>query len=248
MQHSRVGTGFTIVEMLIIVVTISILAFIGMMSYGTWQHTTADHSVRSDIQQAISGLENYKNFKDYYPPNLAGTGFAASTSVAITLSTNAPSVGVYQNLSPDQNAQLFLNSCNANMFSTPNNTSCTFEGNTGGAKIHVKGTLSTNAIWNSPIAQSDLTLSCGGQQSQCDTALTNMIAQFNAQGGTFPIIVPNNNVPLPEPQQVPNGPADRYCVEGRSSTFPDIIYHALSNDKVLSTGECPVDPTLHYYQ
>lgn len=247
MRHAT-ASGFSIVEVIIIVATIAIVATIGMIGYGSWQHTIAGHSVRSDIQQAVSGLEDYKNFKSSYPPNLAGTGFAASSNVAVTIRTNAPSIGVYQGLNSDQNAQLFLNACNANMFTTPNNTSCTFEGNGGGTKIHVKGTDASNAIWNSPVAQSDLSLSCGAQQSLCDSALANMITQFSAQGGTFPIIVPNNNVPLPEPQQVPNGPADRYCVEGRSASFPDIIYHSLSEDKTIITGECPVDPTLHYYQ
>lgn len=240
--------GFTIVETLIIVATLSIVVTIGIMGYGSWQRSVSGKAVRSDIQQAVSGLENYKNFKGSYPPNLAGTGFAASSYVAVTISTNAPSNGVYSNLTPDQNAQLFLNACNANMFSTPNNTSCTFQGDKTATKVHVKGTDGTNAIWNSPIAQSDLTLSCGSTQAQCDTALSNIISQFTAQGGTFPVIVPGNNVALPEPVLVPNGPANRYCIEGRSSDYSDVIYHVLSDDKLIVAGICPNDPTLHYYQ
>lgn len=240
--------GFTIVEVMVIVATLSIVATAAMISYGSWQRTTATKAVRNDVQQAISGLENHKNFKGNYPPNLAGTGFAASTSVAVTIRTNAPSNGVYENLNGDQNAQLFLNACNANVFTTPNNTSCTFEGNNVGTKIHVKGTNSSNAIWNSPIAQSGLTLSCGSYQAECDSSLSNMITQFTAQGGVFPIVVPNNSVALPEPTLVPNGPADRYCVEGRSTSHNDVIYHSISEDKAVVSGECPADPTLHYYQ
>jgi prepilin-type N-terminal cleavage/methylation domain-containing protein len=241
-------SGFTIVELLIVIVVVSVVMTSSIISYTSWQHTVSGKAVRSDIQQAITGLEDHKNFKGSYPPNLAGTGFAASSSVAVTLSTNAPSIGVYSNLTPDQQAQLFLNVCNANMFSTPNNTSCTFQGNGGGAKIHVKGTNATNAIWDSPIAESDLSLSCGDQQADCDTALSNIVTQFNAQGGVFPIIVPNSNVALPEPVLTPNGPADRYCIEGRSAEDATITYHALSDDKIIATGQCPYDPTLHYYQ
>jgi len=240
--------GFTIVEVMVIVATLSIVATAAMISYGSWQRTAASKAVRNDVQQAISGLENHRNFNGSYPPNLAGTGFAASASVAVTIRTNAPANGVYENLSEDQNAQLFLNACNGNIFSTPNNTSCTFEGNNVGTKIHVKGTNSSNAIWNSPIAQSGLTLSCGAYQAECDSALSNMIAQFTAQGGVFPIVVPNHNIALPEPTLVPNGPANKYCVEGRSTNHNDVIYHSLSDDKAVIAGECPDDPTLHYFQ
>ncbi len=240
--------GFSIVEVIVIVATLSILATLGMIGYGSWQGSTAGKAVRSDVQQAVTGLENYKNFNGNYPPNLAGTGFAASSSVAVTISTNAPSIGVYENLAPDQNAQLFLNVCNANMFTTPNNTSCTFEGNGGGAKIHVKGTEATNAIWDSPIAQSDLVLDCGSQQALCDAAVQDIMTQFIGQGGTFPITVPDGNVPLPTPTLVPNGPADRFCVEGRSATYSQLVYHSLSEEKTIVAGACPEDPTLHYYQ
>lgn len=200
------------------------------------------------MRQAANGLRNFKNFKNNYPPNLAGTGFAASNEVALKLSTNAPSVGVYSGLNGGQNAQLFLNSCNANLFATPNNTACSFQGNGNGAKIHVKGTNGSNTIWNSPVQQNALSLSCGSQQAACDQAIANMISQFTAQGGTFPIVVPNGNVSLPEPAQVPNGPANRYCLEGRANDFPDIVFYIHSDTNRLQAGGCPNDPSLHYYQ
>ena len=240
--------GFTIVEIMMIVAVLALLVAMTVVGYGSWQKQTAKGSVRSDLQQAVSGLENYKNFKNSYPPNMAGTGFAASPGVALKLSTNAPSIGVYQGLTGDQNAQLFLNSCNANLFATPNNTACSFQGNQTGAKIHTKGTNGSNTIWDSPISQTDLGISCGSNQSQCDQAITSMIDQFVAQGGVFPIIVPNNHVALPEPTQVPNGPASRYCIEGRASNYPEIVYYVLGDDKTLTAGECPNDPSLQYYQ
>jgi Tfp pilus assembly protein PilE len=242
--------GFTLSEILVIVVILGILAGLSIISYGTWQQRTASNVVKSDIQQAVGGLKAHQNFKNGYPPNMAGTGFAASAGVALTLLTNAPSVGVYENLTGSENAQLFLNSCNANVFATPNNTACQFQGSGGGgggAKIHVKGTVSSNAIWNSPIQQSDLTLSCGAEQTACDEALATMISEFIAQGGTFPITVPGSNVPLPAPTQVPNGMADRYCLEGRSANYPTIAYHFLSESDSIAVGSCPVDPTLRYY-
>lgn len=240
--------AFTIVEIMMIVAVLGILLGISILGFGTWQRRAATTSVQSDIQQALGGLQNYKNFKNNYPPNMAGTGFAASQGVALRLLTNAPSVGVYANLDTDQNAQLFLNSCNANLFATPNNTACSFQGNQTGTKIHAKGTNGSNSIWTSPISQTGLSINCGAQQATCDQAINTMIAQFVAQGGKFPVIVPNKNVPLPEPIQVPNGPANRYCLEGRASDFPEIVYYVLSDTQVMTAGSCPNDASLHYYQ
>lgn len=247
-MHAANNRAFSVVELIVVISVLGILAMLTALGYSTWQQTMARNSVLNDMKQAVSALQNYKNFKNNYPPNLAGTGFAATPQVALTLSTNAPSFGVYQNLLPDQDAQLFLNACNANLFQTPNNTACSFQGNSNGTKIHVSGTNSSNNIWTSPISQSDITLSCTGQQAACDQALSTMVSQFTAQGGTFPIEVPLKNVSLPEPTQVPNGPANRYCLEGRASTFPDIVYYALSDSDEIIAGGCPNDSSLHYYQ
>lgn len=247
MNYRRV-TAFTIVEVMTVIVVLAILVSAVMIGYNGWQRQIAGRAVSSDLQHATSALHAYKNFKNNYPPNLAGTEFVGSSSVALTLLTNAPSVGVYSGLDPSQNAQLFLNSCNANITSTPNNNACSFQGSGGGAKIHVTGTQSTNAIWSSPIDQSDLTLDCGSNQAACDAILDTIKSQFIAQGGTFPITVPSNNVSLPEPTLVPNGQADRYCLEARAVGYTDILSHTLSEDEQITPGLCPNDPSLHYFQ
>lgn len=235
--------AFTIVELMVVIVVIGILASITIVSYGMWRYNIAETTVENDITGATTGLSSYMNFNGNYPPNLAGVNFAASDGSELTLYTNAPSVGVYSSLSPDQNAQLFLNVCNANLNGL-NNTSCTFAGHGGGAKIHVKGTVATNTIWSSPINQSDVSLPYGPAY----TAATNtMISQFLSQGGGFPIAVSGNSVPLPAPTQEPNGPATDYCLEGRSGSYIDIIYHALPHDTSAESGACPSNPALHYY-
>lgn len=144
--------GFTVVELIAIIGVLGILAGIGVVGYGAWQRGVADKSVQADVSHATSSLTSYKNFKNNYPPNLAGAEFANAPSVALSLYTNAPYLGVYSNLTPDGNAQLLLNVCNANLNETLN-TVCTFNGNGNGAKIHVKGTNASNVIWDSPICQ-----------------------------------------------------------------------------------------------
>lgn len=240
--------AFTIVELLIVIAVLAIVATVTITSYGEWRRQTSDRAVESDLRNATSALHSHKNFKDDYPPNLAGTGFISSSEAALVLLTNAPSIGVYENLTNAENAQLFLNACNANITDTPNNTTCSFQGNGGGAKIHVAGTQASNAIWQSPINESDVVLNCGTNQAICNQVLDSLKSQFTAQGGVFPIFVPGNNIALPEPTLVPNGRANRFCMEGRSQMYTDIVYHTSSENEQITQGPCPEDPTLHYYQ
>ena len=239
--------GFTIIELLVAITVIAILTSITMVSYGQWRHRTADNVLQSDMTQATAALTNFRNFQNNYPPNMAGTNFAASPNIALTLYTDAPSVGVYNNLAPDQNAQLLLNVCNANLNGLYN-TVCTFAGNGRGAKIHVKGTNSTNVQWPSPISKSTITSTMGSNGADYQAAANSIISQFLAQGGTFDVIVGGSSgVALPAPTQTPNGPATMFCLEGRSAVYNDLIYHTLNDNSGLQSGACPNNPNLHYY-
>ena len=42
------------------------------------------------------------------------------------------------------------------------------------------------------------------------------------------------------------GNASRYCLEGRSSSYSDIIYHMSPSSSTLESGPCPADAALHY--
>lgn len=242
-MNTRRAYGFTLVEIMIVCAVIGILATILIISYGNWRHHVADTAIQSDVVQATASLRAYNNFHNSFPPNLAGTQFTGSPDSALTLYTDSPVIGVYVGLTSGQNAQLLLNACNANLNGL-DNTVCTFVGNGVGAKIHVKGTNSTNTMWPSPIQQSDIVLSCG---SACDTATNTMVSQFLAQGGTFPVTVSGGNSALPAPTQIPNGPAANFCLEGRSGTYSDLTYHTTNTQTDIASGPCPNNPSLHYF-
>lgn len=240
----RLRAGFTIIELLVVIIVISILATIVLLGYGAWQRSVANANVQSDVQQATSALKMYQNFSNDFPPNLGGVSFASSANVALKLRTNATQVRVYSGLTGDQNAQLFLNACNALMpitsGGTTYNTSCSFAGN----NIHAAGTVSSNVVWQGPtIQQSDIILSCG---AACNTATQTMINQFLAQGGAFPLTVPKQNVSLPPYNLQSTGPATRFCLEGVSVPYGDIVYHTTSENMLVVSGPCPSDPALHY--
>lgn len=62
MQH-----GFTIVELLIVIVVIAILATISVVAYNGVQNRANDTAVQSDLKQIAKKFELYKVDKDVYP-------------------------------------------------------------------------------------------------------------------------------------------------------------------------------------
>lgn len=241
MQFRR---GFTIIEIIVIVAVIAILATLVVLGYSGWKHHVELMSVQSDVTEGANSLEVYKNFKNSYPPNLAGANFAGSPYVALALWTNAPGVPSYTNLTPDQNAQLFLNACNAYMpitsGGTTYNTACTY----AGINMHVSGQNSSNVVLHGPtINATDFTLTCG---NACTTAQNTITAIFQQQGGTWPISVPKGSVALPAATSFSaTGPATSYCLQGTSPDYSDIVYH-ISSGGALQSGPCPNNGSLHY--
>lgn len=237
--------AFTLVELFVIIVVIAILAAVSYMGYGSWQRSFADRAVQHDLLEASGGLERYKNSNNYYPSNLAGTGFAASPVVAMKFKTNSQQVPYYTSLTPDENAQLLLNSCNSYMPTVANgttyNTACSFAGN----NFHIQGTQSTNVLLQGPtIQQSEFVLTCG---AVCDAAQASIVSVFGTQGGYWPVVVPKKQVALPEPTYIPiENTGTKYCPEGVATNFGDIVYHTTSTDKTPVQGPCPADPDLHY--
>ncbi len=239
--------GFTIIEVLISVVLVAILAAIGIVVYTGSQQRAANSAVLSSISHGSEVLEiNFAREQDY-PPNFAGTEFTHSDEVATALWTNAPGVRSYApgTLNSNQNTQLFLNACNANMpieiSGQTYNTSCSF----AGINIHIKGKKASNVVFHGPaVQQSDLVLTCG---SGCTTIMQTIIQQFTDQGGTFPLNVTGEYVSLPEPDSFTStGNATRYCLEGRSTRYDTVIGHITSEENKPRSGPCALDPELHY--
>lgn len=237
--------GFTIVELIVVIVVLSILAVIATVSYIGIQRRSADSTVMRTIADAQKTLQTFRVFNRYYPSNIANTDYAPPVSIAVVLYTNAPELPLYTGLTPEQNAQLFLNSCNGFMpvvdGGVTYNNSCVFNGN----NAHIKGTISSNVVINGPVfGQADFVLTCG---EACTTARDQAVASFLSQGGTFPITVPKHGSTLPAPTAVTYGNATDYCLEGRSPTYPDIIYHTTPDSASMpELGPCPPNPSLHY--
>lgn len=234
--------GFTVVEILIIVVIVAVLATIGIMTFLGMQRRSVDMLVTRTIADAQKNLQTFQVFNKFYPSNIANTDYTPPVSVGMVLYTDAPQTPVYSGLTSEQNAQLFLNACNGYMpitsGGTTYNTSCTY----AGVNEHIAGTGATNVVIHGPtINQADFQLICG---PACDTAQSNIIATFIAQGGVFPVSVPKSGSALPAPSMVTTGKATTYCLEVRSPDFIDIIYHATPGTQPIP-GACST-AGLHY--
>lgn len=65
--NSLKSKGFTIVEVMMVVVLISIIASITILNYNSWQEKIAKKAVTSDLTIAATAFENERNFNNAYP-------------------------------------------------------------------------------------------------------------------------------------------------------------------------------------
>lgn len=59
--------AFTLVELVIVIAVLGILAGVSVIGYGKWRESIAKKEVQSDLQMAVTAMENTKNFGGGYP-------------------------------------------------------------------------------------------------------------------------------------------------------------------------------------
>ncbi len=80
--------GFTVVELLAVIVIIGILASITIVYFGSWRSRTATTEVKDSLTQLASALRNERNFTNYYPTAVP-SNYTAGKNVTVTYSVNA---------------------------------------------------------------------------------------------------------------------------------------------------------------
>ena len=87
-QHKKQITGFTVIELIVVIVVIGILAGISIVSYGAWRHSATAASVKSDLNNVISAMESARTFDNSYPSTLPSSVVASNGNVLTESATD----------------------------------------------------------------------------------------------------------------------------------------------------------------
>lgn len=83
MHRGRPSQGFTVVEVIIIIVLIGLLGTIAYFTVGDWRVRSANDEVRNQLHATATELENVRNFGTGYPADLDDIEHVASPNVTL---------------------------------------------------------------------------------------------------------------------------------------------------------------------
>lgn len=85
-SYSVLSRGFTVVELLVVIVVIGILSTIGVVTYSGIQDRSREASVASELKHASSSLALYYTQNQKFPPDLATAGVQNAKEVSFEYS------------------------------------------------------------------------------------------------------------------------------------------------------------------
>lgn len=86
MTHKNLQAGFTLIELMIVVLVIGILATIGIANFASMRERSLDATMKSDLRNAMLFIEDYRVKNEELPPDVAtfeaDTGFDLSPNIS----------------------------------------------------------------------------------------------------------------------------------------------------------------------
>src|SRR3990167_6274790 len=81
MQY-RKKSGFTIVELVVVISILAVLVGLTVVTYGSWRERTATTEIKSDLSNAVLAMNNERNFNNVYPNELPAS-YKSSADVVV---------------------------------------------------------------------------------------------------------------------------------------------------------------------
>lgn len=205
---TKLYRGFTIVELLVVIVVISILVTITIVGYGAWQKRVALTSVKSDLTQGYSAMKTKSNFSNQYyssSSELAENFKPSQENVITVVPSSGASLPVYKELSSVQNGVLFYTICGdlvSEGYGRGTNNGGQMEQYISACNVYNKNQLQVNSSWTpqnfstsvSSTALTDLAQSINyvdswrPNRTQIEKDFYNTWAsRFVTEGGAYPI-------------------------------------------------------------
>jgi prepilin-type N-terminal cleavage/methylation domain-containing protein len=252
--------GFTVVELLIVIVVIGILATITIVAYNGIQQRAAATVVENDLTNIRKSMEITRGKKGAYPSAIPSD---IEISPKISLAKISDDTLHYSGVTPVQNGVLFSEICDSliaeglgsgtNMGGDTDDyiTSCD---NYNHGSIQITGWDSE--VFSTPLAESTITSYIASvpagdawhpnQQSTVQNFYTELRDRFIATGGSFPIASfwdswasPGNGVmheDLPEPDETESADTS-YCIQAVYDGKSDLTWH-INEHGPVTPGAC----------
>lgn len=79
-KRAQTHAGFTIVEILVVIVVLGILVSLSYFAFNSWRDRVAESELKSDLNGVYSGMESARNWSNGYSALAKGTTFDGNTT------------------------------------------------------------------------------------------------------------------------------------------------------------------------